>query len=167
MPLVIFNWYQNEISSFTNINANPLEQTLTLPDNARNVQWTLRAVNALYGNNNDNFFNEIEVDFPELMTSENVLYASKTIGNVETPPDTLRFYTKKSQLSQAGETLAPDFYRTQSTFNVVSEYPDWSFGRVNLEKSELTCRIRPRLLSLTEPSDVDMDSISIILSYEE
>lgn len=162
MPLVIFNYdFSTEGISIL----NKLERTLTIPEEARNARWSLRAVNALYIDKYQEDFTHLEIDFPELLNAQNVIYSTKTVGNVEAPPRTLRFYPSNYQVSEkivAGQ----DSFRENSCFKCVSEYPNWDLGEHQLYNNKLNIVVSARVGNVSTGTFTRLNSFSVILSYE-
>lgn len=162
MPLVIFNFYNDELT----FDGEWSSKTLSLPREAMDAKWTLRGVNGIFFDNAHQDFTYLELEIPELMTTETVLYGKKQIGNIEEPPSAFRFYVKHSQLSEKGGAIV-DLWRERSVFSSVSEYPNWSFGKFKLETPEISVRLRCRLGNLKLFTNSPMNGASIILSYEQ
>jgi hypothetical protein len=82
MPLVIFNYYSSQDGD---IPLDHYRQTLTIPRHAMNAKWKLEAINAVYYNEDKEDFKHLEIEFPELMTTQNFLYNTTSIGDCELP----------------------------------------------------------------------------------
>jgi len=160
MPLVIFN-FNGALEG--NPLGDKLKQTLTLPEDAYNKKWTLRAVNAVNAINPPEDFRHFEFEIPELMTSQNVVYASETVGNVSAPANAFRFYPVNYQVNDFESGVQ---FRQYSCSTFVSEYPNWDLGEHRLESNQLTCIVSSRVGNTSNGSAVTLNSYSIILSYE-
>lgn len=163
MPLVIFNY----VTQLEGGDLNKREISITLPEDARRRSWTLRAVNATYVFNagNDTDFRHLELDFPELLSSENILHSSKSVGNVSEPSKSFRFYPIDYALNEdvrAGQVPT----REHSVFKCVSEYPNWNFGEVDLDTNQLTMVVSARAGNVSVDTFLPLQNISVILSYD-
>lgn len=160
MPLVIFN-FNGALEG--NPQADKLKQTLILPEDAYNKRWTLRAVNAVQARNPPEDFRHFEFEIPELMSAQNVVYGSQTVGNVRSPTNAFRFYPVNYQVSDFDAGIV---FRHHSASTFVSEYPNWDLGEHRLESNELTCIVSSRVGNTSNGSATILNSYSIILSYE-
>lgn len=161
MPLVIFN-FNGALENDPFVDS--LKVSVKLPRDAYNKRWSLRAVNAVQAENPPLDFRHFEFDFPELLTSQNILHASKSVGAVAEPRKTFRFYPKNYEVSDYHSiSLA---FRHYSAVTVVSEYPNWDLGEHRLESDELTCVVSAKVGNVSIGDSLALNSFSIILSYE-
>jgi hypothetical protein len=156
MTLVVFN-YDSERDGL--LVDGVFEETLELPRHVHNKNWVLRSVNATLSEIEN--FAGIEVSFPEIMNTQNILFSNVSLGNVAQPEKSFRFYKKSYQLSE--DVVGVD--REASCFSVVSEYPNLKLGEHRLENTRITCRIRSFGGRGGETSK--LNSSCIILSFEE
>ena len=158
MPLVVFNYDSAKDGVMID---GEFSETLDLPRWAHDKKWTLHAINALYMNNNKEDFRMLEVSFPEIMNTQEILFSNVVSGEgIEPPRDTFRFYANRYQLSE------DDLTRVPSVFGVVSEYPNLVLGTHRLETSRITCVIRARGGNVSADATT-INSVCIILSFEE
>ena len=169
MPLVAFNYYSSKDGDVV---LDHYKQTLRIPRHAMNAKWTLESVNAVYYNNDREDFKHLEIDFPELLTSERVLYNTSSLGDTPTPEPGLRFYPKMNALSQYNDAAFFDnpnlfkAFREFPCFQVVSEYPKWSFADTRLETDEISIVLSAKSGNVSSFGYTKLSSCSIILSYE-
>ena len=173
MPLVIFNFYYDDLvadkaASPPGQNFIKHSRSVQIPREAMDSKWTLVAVNANFNEDKITDFASIDLEIPQLMTTQTVLYSNVVSGDAEIPRNALRFYTKMRNVSEFEYTPTPDTYRELSSYGVVSEYPMWSFGHVKLETTELTCNVIPRKGNVADTHEsIQLNGVSIILSYEQ
>ena len=158
MPLVVFN-YDSQLDG--PLSGGAFEEVLELPRWAHNKKWTLRSVNALYYDDAKEDFRGIELSFPEIMNTQNILFSNVASGNVVQSDKVFRFYNKCYQLS---EDVGNDYRRT-SVFGIVSEYPNLELGEHRLEKSQISCRVKP--FGGRVGTTTGVHSCTIILSFDE
>ena len=168
MVLVIFNY-----NAFIDGDAklDHYTQTLQIPRGSHETQWSLVAVNAVYMHNDKEDFKHLDIQFPQLMTTQNVLYANKSMGNVNLPEEGFRFYAKSNALSHTSEnnTQIPDpdsKSRQRPVFGCVSEYPNWDLGSHRIEEESITVIVSAREGNVSSTDYCRLNSFSIILSYE-
>jgi hypothetical protein len=132
-------------------------------------KWKLEAVNANFNNDKITDWISLDVELPELMTTQNMLYSNVAVGAVAKPlGGPFRFYTKLRQLSSVGIDSSQNLFRELSSYGVVSEYPQWPLGDIKLETTALTCSVTPRKGNVGDTHEtIQLDGVSIILSYEE
>jgi len=158
MPLVVFNYDSATDGLMVD---GEFRETLDLPRWAHDKKWTLHAVNAVYMNALTEDFRMLEVSFPEIMNTQEILFSNVVSGEaIDVPGDTFRFYANRYQLSENVTTRNP------SVFGVLSEYPNLVLGTHRLETSRITCVIRPRNGNVSSGSS-EVNSVCIILSFEE
>jgi len=158
MPLVIFN-YESKPHNPLNSKVIDFKQTVEIPRESLNKRWKLVAVNALYFDNANENFQMLEIEIPELLHSNNVLYACEGVG-VEPPKESMRFYVKHNQLATNG------IVRELSCESVISEYPNIDLGVHSGENEHLTLIINA-LQGHANTIPCRLRSSSIILEYEE
>lgn len=166
MPLVIFN-YNAQFDGDAPL--DHYEQTLLLPRWAHDTKWTLAAVNAVYMHNDKEDFKHLDILFPELMTTQNVLYANNTVGNTQAPENGFRFYAKSNAMSHQAESndiFPSGLFRSRPVFGSVSEYPDWDLGTHRIEHESISIVVTAREGSVSTTTPCRLNSFSIILSYE-
>lgn len=175
MPLVIFNYYYADlaadVAALSGIESQVTHtRTLTLPREAMDASWTLVAVNANFNEDKTTDWQSLEVSLPELMTTETVLHSNVSVGTTPTPQDCFRFYGSLRQVSERA-TSGPTnefLYRESSSYQVVSEYPNWRLGSLKLETPQITCRVTPRQGNVADAHEnIQLNGVSIILSYEQ
>ena len=174
MPLVVFNFYHDDIQH--DVNNVPAGQnfvkhtrTVNIPRHAMQSKWTLEAVNANFNEDQITDWITLDVELPELMTTQNILYSNVAVGTVAKPlGGAFRFYTKLRQLSSVGISGGTNLHREPSSYGVVSEYPKWVLGDMKLETPTLTCSVTPRKGNVGDTHNtIQLNGVSIILSYEE
>ena len=171
MPLVIFNYFYNDLLADVNALSGiekevTHKRTLELPWSATQATWKLVAVNANFINDKTTDWISMDVKIPELMTSEHVLYSNVTVGDTEAPKEGFRFYTQLRQLSE--RKITGLLFRETSCYNVISEYPNWNLGETRLEKPSITCEITPHMGNIGDDHKaIQLNGVSIILSYEQ
>ena len=159
MPLVVFDYVQ-PVDNSTNADLIDFEQKILIPREALDKEWTLRSVQALYYNNENEPFGILDVYIPELMGEEDILFVCKGVG-VEPPKKGLRFHKRDYQLSLFNNTE-----REYSCFSVISEFPDLKLGNHSKENEHLTLIVNTKLDHGTK-GPCKLNSYSIILEYEE
>ena len=160
MGLVVFNYVQSKDNP-TNAPLLQFKQSLVLPTFADNKKWTLHMVSATYYDNAHENFQTLEVFFPELMTSQNVLMSSVGINGQSRPAGALRYYSDSSEQSQESDGTS-----TESVFRQLSKHPNLNLGRHNLENFILSVVVTARRGDSTK-APVSLNGYSIILSYDE
>ena len=166
MVLVVFN-YNAALDGDTKL--DHYAQTLPLPRWAHDKRWTLVGVNAMYLHDDKEDFKHLDVEFPELMTTETVLYANKSMGNVSVPENGFRFYAKSNAMSHVAESNAQvsgGLYRARPVFGCVSEYPNWDLGSHRLESETLSIVVSAREGNVSTTTPCRLNSFSIILSFD-
>lgn len=172
MPLVIFNYYWDDLQEdFNNLSGIEAEirhtRTLSVPRDAMKAKWKLVAINANFNNDEDTDWIGLDVELPELMTTDNILFSNVALGDTTLPKNALRFYTGLRQLSERSVAPFPR-HRESSGYGHVSEYPNWDLGEVELDTTELSCTVTPRMGNVADNhQDIQLNGVSIILSYEQ
>jgi len=166
MPLVIFNYNESLDGS---MKTNGFSQSLEIPRYGHDKHWKLVAINAQYMNNAKEDFRILEVDLPELLTAQNVLYSTKALGDVDIPSNTLRFYVNTYELSESNDDFysnLTEYSRKDSVFKAVSLYPNMNLGVHRLENTVLTVNVKA-LNGNMLAGPTYLSAFSIILEYEE
>jgi hypothetical protein len=123
----------------------------------------LRSVFGLYHDDLKEDFQVLEVSFPELMKSHNVLMVGKGVDTSE-PNECFRFYRNNTSLSAI---VKSDFVNHEnSCFGLVADHPNFSFGEVKLEEEQVSVVVSARLGSASKRV-CKLNSFSIILEYDE
>lgn len=162
MPLIIFN-YTAAVNGVMNVNGH--SQSVEIPRYAHDKRWKLVGVNAQYMNDAKEDFRVLEIDLPELLTTQNVLYATKSVGDVALPTNTLRFYVNTYELSEVDTTpTLPQ--REDSVFKSLSQYPDLDLGVHRLENTVLNLNVKAKIGN-SASTLTNLEGYSIILEYEE
>jgi hypothetical protein len=160
MGLVVFNYVQSKDNP-TNAPLLEFKQSMVLPTFADNKKWTLHMVSAVYYDNAHENFQTLEITFPELMTTQNMLLESVGVNGQSAPSKTLRYYANSSEQSQESDGTG-----TESVFRSLVKQPNLSLGRHNLEHFNLSVVVTARRGDSTK-SPVSLNGYSIILSYED
>jgi hypothetical protein len=159
MPLVVFNYERSKDGIAVN---GVFEETLDLPRYAHDKKWNLRAINAVYDKSDNPLdFAGIEISFPEIMNTQNILFSNVAQDNVPIPENTFRFYKKTYQLSEERSLDK----RIACANGIVSEYPNLNLGVHRLENTKITCRVKSIGGRAGEFSN--LESFCIILSFDE
>lgn len=160
MGLVVFNYVQSKDNP-TNSPLLEFKQSMVLPTFTDNKKWTLHMVSATYYDNAHENFQTLEVTFPELMTTQNMLLESVGVNGQSPPSKALRYYADSSEQSQEADGTG-----TESVFRSLVKQPNLNLGRHNLENYNLSVIVTARRGDSTK-APVSLNGYSIILSYED
>lgn len=167
MPLVIFN-YDQAVDVVGAPVLDHFTQELEIPRWGHDRKWKLLAVNAAYMSNEKEDFRHLEVSFPELMTTKNVVYANTSVDNTETPENAFRFYvnTYPSHYDADNRPSNAVTALEDSVQKTVSVYPNYDLGTHRLENTKISCVVSAKAGNVLGGA-VSLRSYSIILGYEE
>ena len=165
MPLVVFKIAHNEgypnIVGQVNTQAlNGYKMTVNLPREAYNRRWWLRSINAsvFYDNAATQRLRWIEVELPQLMPEEHVLYhlevAEEDKGAIPEPKKRLRFYPNIGSMDQT---------QFHPSLNCVSLSPNLNMGTHRLDRLQLDMII---YASNVDENDTGLNTFELILEYE-
>lgn len=163
MGLVVFNYVQSKDNP-TDAPLLDFKQSVVLPTFTDNKKWTLHMVSALYYNDSKENFQTLEISFPELMTTQNMLIESVGVNGVAPPPPVLRYYADNAE--QSGEEAKLQGRSTHSVFSSLTKYPNLNLGRHNLENFVLNIVVSAKRGN-AHKLPVSLNGYCVILSYED
>jgi len=162
MPLVqfVFN-HAFDVKDVTPPKMDNFKQTITVPFNARQANWKIKSVTACLWTVGG--FNEhmrwIEIEFPQLMREDMILYSTESAAPTIEPRRNLRFYVNRFQMdSNLGTSGPPNLLATHST-------PDLSLGHHILDSQDLTMIISS-VNGRNASFKFSLTQYSVILEYE-
>lgn len=162
MPIVQFNYNQHQ-GELPPTSILPIDKKIIrvqLPRHAHNKKWVIVGVRAEYdsGKSADSVpFRWLEVELPELMQENKILYSLNSEGNTKEPSRNLRFYVNKYQIE---DLEGNDPVRKSIVVN-----PNLNLGVHRLDGLELTCIVTAREGDNTS-NTTPLLHYSVILEYE-
>ena len=136
---------------------------VNLPMRARAASWKIKSVEISYLKREPLTVRYAEVNFPELMQGNHVMYSLNSEGNTVEPRRTLRFYFNNYSNDQT-ENYSINF--NTSNHRAITSKPDLDLGYHILDNLELSME-----MILRRSNDVQTTSspyaFNIILEYNE
>jgi len=164
MPLVQFQYREsNDIGTI--LAPADSSMKINLPKRAQAANWHLKEVNVVHFSPTPQNVRHVEIDFPELMHGNHVMYSLNSQMGTSPPNRALRFYMNRYQNDQAvSEIQAPD--NNPSNLRSTISHPDLDLGYHHIESGILTLNLKLRVNDANAtPAKAYM--FSIILEYNE
>lgn len=160
MPLVQFQY--RESPDFTIApDDEEIKMKIRLPHKARNANWKLKEITASYFRDVPLSVRYVELDIPELLTGNHIMYSLNSEGNTKEPSRSLRFYMNRYQ-----NDMIDTFGNNISNLRSVISHPDLDLGYHVIEELELTIHFA-MFRSNADADKVSPYTFSVILEYNE